>query len=80
MQLRTDDGRIHLFRKDGDRIRPATTQADWSNYHGQFNGNRYSTLTQVNKSNVSRLAPKWIYSVPNAGRLQTTPIVHEGVI
>jgi alcohol dehydrogenase (cytochrome c) len=80
LQLRTDDQRIHLFRAEGERFRPVTTQADWSTYHGSIDGNRYSKLAQIDTKNVSRLAPKWVFSVPNAGRLQTTPIVHEGIL
>ena len=34
VQLRTDDQRIHLLRKAGERYREVTSQADWSSYHG----------------------------------------------
>ena len=32
-----------------------------------YNANRYSPLTQINKSNVKRLVPKWSLSM-NDGR------------
>jgi alcohol dehydrogenase (cytochrome c) len=81
LQLRTDDQRIHLLRKDaGETYRRVTTQADWPSMHGQFSGNRYSALTQIDKSNVGKMAVKWVYAVPNAGRLQGTPQVHDGVM
>src|SRR5579864_5691641 len=56
LQLRTDDKKIRLLRKaDGNRYRLVTSQADWPTYHGDPSGNRYSKLTQIDKTNVSRL-------------------------
>jgi alcohol dehydrogenase (cytochrome c) len=81
LQLRTDDQRIHLLRRaPNDRFREATSQTDWPNFNGGFNGNRYSKVTQINKSNVGRLVPRWVFPVPNGGLLQGTPIVVEGVM
>jgi alcohol dehydrogenase (cytochrome c) len=80
MQLRTDDQLIHLLRKAGEQYREVTSQADWTSMHGQFSGNRYTTMTQIDKSNVARLAPKWVFAVPNSGRLQGTPQVANGVM
>lgn len=81
LQLRTADDRIHLLRRAAnERFREVTSQIDWPNFNGQFSGNRYSTVTQINTSNVSRLAPRWVFPVPNGGRLQGTPVVLEGVV
>ncbi len=79
--LRTADNRIHLLRKmDGGRFREVTSEVDWPTYNGSAGGNRFTTLAQINKGNVSRLAPRWMFTVPNAGNLQVTPIVVEGVM
>src|SRR5580765_716405 len=81
LQLRTDDRAVHLLRKTaGDRYRAVTSQRDWITYHGDPGGNRYTTLTQIDKSNVARLAPRWVFSVPDAGLLQTTPVVAGGIM
>ncbi len=81
LQLRTDDQRIHLLRKSiGEQYRRVTSQADWPSMHGQFSGNRYAALKQIDPANVGRLAVKWVFAVPNSGRLQGTPQVHEGVM
>jgi alcohol dehydrogenase (cytochrome c) len=81
LQLRTDDEHIHLLRRAAnDRYREVTSQTDWPSFNGQLSGNRYSTVTQINKSNVGRLTPKWVFPVPNGGRLQGTPIVVEGLM
>lgn len=57
------------------RTAPAAGPGSWPTYHGVFGGNRHSTLSQVNVSNVSRLAMQWIFPVPAAQRLQVTPVV-----
>src|SRR5262249_19026195 len=40
----------------------------------------HSALTQINASNVTRLAPAWMFSVPGAPRLQVTPVYFDGVL
>ena len=80
LQLLGDDRKLHLLRKDGNRYRAVTSQADWPSYNGHTRGYRYSTLTQISKANVNRLMPKWIFSVPNTAPLQVTPVVVEGVM
>ncbi len=53
---------------------------DWPTYHGRVSGNRHSQLDQINTGNVGRLAPKWIFSIPNSRRLEVTPVVVDGVM
>jgi len=80
LQLRTDDHRIHLLRKSGERFRPVTSQVDWPTYNGQVGGNRFSTIQQITKNNVGTLAPKWIFTLNDAPQVETTPVVVEGVM
>ena len=80
MQLRTDDGRLHILRRAGDKFRAVTSETNWPSYNGQLGGNRYTTLSQINKSTVTKLGPKWVFTLPNAGRLQVTPVVVDGVM
>jgi alcohol dehydrogenase (cytochrome c) len=80
MQLLGDDGKIHLLRNTNAGYRAVTSQTDWSSYNGQMSGSRYSTLAQIDKNNVGRLVPKWIFSLPNTPRLQVTPVVVDGVM
>ena len=80
LQLRTDDKRVHLLRRAGDRFREVTSETDWPTYNGDPGGNRYTTLTQIDKSNVARLAPQWMFTLPGAGQLQVTPVVVGGIM
>ena len=81
LQLRTDDKKVRLLRKaDGNRYRIVTSQADWPTYNGDQSGNRYSKLTQIDKSNVGRLAPRWIFPMPGATTIENTPLVVDGIM
>jgi alcohol dehydrogenase (cytochrome c) len=80
LQLLTGDKRVHLLRRAGDRFREVTSEAEWPTYNGEPGGNRYTTLTQIDKTTVTRLSPQWLFSVPDAGRLQVTPVVVGGIM
>lgn len=81
VQVREADGRIRLLRKaEGGRVRVVTSQTDWPTYNGDEGGNRYSTLTQINKANISRLAPAWVFPFGAVTQIETTPLVVEGVM
>jgi alcohol dehydrogenase (cytochrome c) len=80
VQLLADDGRVHLLRRAGALARPVTSQTDWPTYNGQPSGNRYSTIDQIDKTNVGRLAPRWTYPLGEASRLEATPVVVDGIM
>jgi alcohol dehydrogenase (cytochrome c) len=81
MQLLGDDRRTHLLREaTSGRYREVTSQTGWTMYNGQPSGNRYSALTQIAPGNVSRLAPQWVFTLPNLSQGQVTPVVVDGVM
>jgi alcohol dehydrogenase (cytochrome c) len=80
LQLMTDDRKIHLLRREGSGYREVTSQRDWPSYNGGYGGSRYTTLTQIAKTNVARLTPRWMFSVGNTSPLQGTPVVVDGVM
>jgi len=80
LQLRTDDARVHLLRRAGAKFRPVTSDAGWPTYNGDASGNRYTTLTQIDKANVGRLVPRWMFTMPEGGLLQMTPVVVDGIM
>jgi alcohol dehydrogenase (cytochrome c) len=79
-QMRTDDGKLHLLRRVGDRFREVTSTVDWPTFHGDMSGNRYTTMTQITKDNVKNLGARWVYTIRNAQGLQDTPQVVDGVM
>lgn len=52
---------------------------DWLTYNGNYSGNRYSALQQIDTSNVSSLKLKWIFPIQYFG-LETTPLAAGGVL
>src|SRR5579862_3229355 len=78
LQLRTDDQKIHLLRPMSDRYREVTSQTDWPSYNGGPDGNRFTRLSQITKNNVSRLALKWMFTMPGVTLAETTPVVADG--
>jgi PQQ-dependent dehydrogenase (methanol/ethanol family) len=53
---------------------------DWPTYNGRLHGNRHSTLSQINTSNVKSIAPKWVFPVRSPRSLEMTPIVVDGIM
>ena len=54
--------------------------ANWFSYGGDHGGTRFSSLSQITKANVSGLKEVWRFETPDAGRLQTTPLVVDGTM
>src|SRR5262245_47341954 len=53
---------------------------NWLTYSGSYNGWRYAPGKQITPRNAGSLVPKWVYHVPDARALQSTPIVYSGVM
>ena len=47
---------------DYERILDARSEPqNWLTYYGTYDGQRYSDLDQINKENVRRLSPAWVF-------------------
>ncbi len=69
LQLLGDDRALYLLREGANgRHRRVTSQAAWPAYDGQPRGGRYSPPTQITPANVSRMAPKWVFTIPNSAQ------------
>jgi alcohol dehydrogenase (cytochrome c) len=53
---------------------------DWLTYQGPYHAQRHSLLDQIRTGNVGDLVPKWVFHVPGASRLESVPIVVDGVM
>ena len=76
-------GNTQAHAADINDARLQSAASDTSNWllHGRDYANqRFSPLDSVNKSNVKRLVPKWIYQTGTASTFQTTPLVADGVM
>jgi len=64
------------------RAKPSLAQEhhDWPAYGGTDENNHYSSLAQINRTNVKQLSLAWSFDSQEEGGLQSTPIVVEGVL
>jgi alcohol dehydrogenase (cytochrome c) len=62
------------------RENPVLPKMDWPRYDGSYSGNRHSPLDQINTTNVHHLILKWMFPILNAPRLESTPVVVDGVM
>src|SRR6185436_3468242 len=67
-----------------DRIAKAASEpGSWLTYSGNYNGNRYSTLTQITPDNVKNLELQWVNQVLSRGnndKWEASPLVVDGVL
>ena len=64
-----------------DRIRNAAKEPEsWVTYSGNYSAHRFSPLSQIVPGNVDRLEVAWIYQIPSQHKVETTPLVADGVM
>jgi quinoprotein glucose dehydrogenase len=59
---------------------PAKEQRYWDIYGGSAENNHYSSLAQINRSNVKQITEAWRFDTGEVGGLETSPIVVDGVL
>ena len=57
----------------------AVTQ-EWREYLGGPDRNHYSSLSEINASNISRLEVAWEYHTQDSGQVQCNPIIVNGLL
>lgn len=60
--------------------RSFSAQNEWREYLGGPDRNHYSTLSQINVSNVSKLKMVWRYDTRDSGQMQCNPIIVDDVL
>src|SRR2546421_1375192 len=64
-----------------DKLRTAQSDAaTWLTYGKNYAGWRYADLSEINRSNVSKLAPKWMFQTGVAGKFEATPLVFDRLV
>src|SRR4051812_44132582 len=62
---------------------------EWTSYSGNPGGAKYSALSEISRSNVSRLRPAWIFHTgdvsdgsvwPTRSAFECTPLIVDGVL
>jgi glucose dehydrogenase len=55
-------------------------QANWTTIGGTAENTHYSSLDQINRSNVGQLKEAWRFDTGEGGGMETTPLVIDGVL
>ena len=59
-------------------VRPPAT--NWISYNGDYSGRRYSSLAEINTTNIGGLRAEWVFHAQHSSRLEVTPVVVNGVM
>lgn len=52
----------------------------WPSYNGDYTGRRYSTLSQINRSNVASITLAWAFQTRQPAAIKSTPLVVNGIL
>jgi alcohol dehydrogenase (cytochrome c) len=79
-------GAVSAATLDNSKLGQTPTD-HWPSYNGDFTGQRYSTLNQINLQTVANLKQMWSYKIANAptsrgeaGGIKATPLIVGGVM
>ena len=81
----TDTGKAAMMPMKGgltyERILNAAKEPhNWLTYFGDYRGQHFSQLKQINLSNVASLQTAWVFQPQGNGLLQASPLVVDGVM
>jgi PQQ-dependent dehydrogenase (methanol/ethanol family) len=64
-----------------ERIKNAQAETqNWLTYWGNYQGQHFSPLNQINSGNLGRLQARWARQMPGSSVLETTPLVVDGTM
>jgi len=53
---------------------------NWLTYSGGYQSHRFSPLEKINRDNIRRLKLKWVHQMRTLEKVETTPLVVDGVM
>src|SRR5450432_4355624 len=53
---------------------------NWPSYNGDYTGRRFSSLHEINRTNVAKLRAAWVFHPGLTQKLEATPVVIRGVM
>ena len=74
------EGNIQNYQPVTDEMLRNPPDSSWLMYRRNYEGWSYSPLKQINTENVKSLALKWMWSLPENGTLEITPLIHNGIL
>jgi quinoprotein glucose dehydrogenase len=71
---------MFFFRCSDNANNKQTDGRDWREYLGGPDRNHYSSLTEIDSSNVQNLKIAWEYHTKDSGQVQCNPIIVNGIL
>lgn len=75
---------VHATLPEGltyQRLRNSRLEPNnWLTYWGDYEGDHFSSLTQINPTNVQQLQARWAVQMPAGPLLEATPLVVDGML
>jgi alcohol dehydrogenase (cytochrome c) len=69
---------VHVDVRPSDLLKKPAE--NWLSYHGDYSGQRFSNLAQINAGNVGQLRAQWVFHSTNSHLLEVTPVVVNGLM
>jgi alcohol dehydrogenase (cytochrome c) len=76
----TLEGHIQNYEPVTEAMMNHPPDGDWLMFRRNYQGWSFSPLKQINTANVGSLQLKWMWSLPENGTMEITPLVHSGVL
>ncbi|MGA2563010.1 MAG: PQQ-binding-like beta-propeller repeat protein [Steroidobacteraceae bacterium] len=74
------EGHIQNYEPVTEAMMNNPPDGDWLMFRRNYQGWSFSPLKQINTANVASLQLKWMWSLPENGTMEITPLVHSGVL
>ena len=68
------------LRVTADDLMVQPVGENWPSYNGDYSGRRFSSLREINRTNVAQLRAAWVFHPGNSQRLEATPVVIRGIM
>ena len=76
-----EEKKFDLKPVTAERLLKGTSDtANWLQYGGNYEGWRFSPLSDVNRQNVKNLQVAWVFQTGAPGQLQASPVVADGIL
>ena len=61
-------------------LNSSSTPSNWLQYSATYDGHRFSSLSQINRDNVSQLTVQWVFQTSTPGSFENSPLVVDGIM
>jgi len=71
---------VHAQVTNDRLLHSSETPENWLQYSATYDGHRFSSLSQINRDNVSQLTAQWVFQTSTPGFFENSPLVVDGIM